>query len=70
MKNPIDVNALRRIMLESQSKGEVYPVNPLAKLHVDNRGNVLQGSTTQGWEVVTEVPQDTFATRVTLSAGV
>jgi hypothetical protein len=58
----IDLNALRQVIRQNQSKQDANPSDPARQIVVDGNGNVKFGTQSQG-EAVTVVPQETFAFR-------
>jgi len=58
---PVDLNALRQAVLNNQNNGDTLPNNPARQVVVDKEGNVKMGSDVRPGEVITQVPQETFA---------
>lgn len=57
----IDVNKLREAIRENQNRQTALPSDPSRQVVVDKNGNVLMGTQVQPGQLVTQVPQETFA---------
>ena len=57
----IDVETLRRAVLQNMNRGEALPTDPSKQVVVDKDGNVLMGDKIQPGQQVTQVPQEVFA---------
>jgi hypothetical protein len=57
----IDVNKLREAIRQNQNLHTALPSDPSRQVVVDKNGNVLMGSQVQPGQLVTQVPQETFA---------
>ena len=57
----LDLNQLRKVIIDNNLKGEVLPTNPSEQVVVDQEGRVLIGNQARPGEILTIVPQETFA---------
>jgi hypothetical protein len=60
----VDLNALRKAVLNNQQRDDALPTAPSRQVVVDREGNVKFGSDVQSGEITTQVPQETFAITV------
>ena len=58
---PVDLNQLRAAVIANQHRGTVLPANPAEQVVVDKDGNVKIGNEVRSGDVITQVPQETFA---------
>lgn len=57
----VDLNKLREAILQNQNRQSALPSDPSRQVVVDKNGNVLMGTQAQPGQLVTQVPQETFA---------
>lgn len=57
----VDLNELRKAIRENQNQQVAFPSDAPRQVVVDRNGNVLMGSQVQPGQLVTQVPQETFA---------
>jgi hypothetical protein len=57
----VDLNKLREAILQNQNRQSTLPSDPSKQVVVDKNGNVLMGTQVQPGQLVTQVPQETFA---------
>lgn len=59
----LDLNRIRELSLENMSQGNTKPSEPAKQIVVDKNGNIKTGDETRRGESVTQVPQETFASK-------
>jgi hypothetical protein len=66
----LDLNRIRQLSLQNMSAGQAKPAEPAKQIVVDRNGNVKTGDSVAAGEAVTQVPQETFASKARIDREV